>query len=313
MSKKCDMVRDMMPLCIDGTASESTRCYVEGHVSGCVPCKTVYAEMKSAVEIDTPPENEVFARAVKTMQNRRKRRTWRSVLVGMVIALAAAVLLATGYGWWFAEEQFVAAPDRMTFSFSQTDDAGPMALMYATSVPRGAELRITVKPQDPDGDGVSQYTAYLAFYATRAELRNEEAGINYIIGSVQDGRIYMSDYGEGPVQIERMIYGTVADGGRVVYLTDTEMETVSLFGLTVKTPDHILWTDTARNNAVYAVNGSGRDAVVYATITPMATLNPTPEPMLNQDRAIDALPVVTAPPMVFPQPSPTPTPSPIPQ
>ena len=44
--KECRVMRDLMPLCIDGAASEASRELVVKHVWECEECAKVYAEMQ---------------------------------------------------------------------------------------------------------------------------------------------------------------------------------------------------------------------------------------------------------------------------
>ncbi len=238
MNDKCDIARDMMPLCADGTASEATRSCVEQHVSACEACRTVYAEMQSHVDLAIPQQNPEFAKAVRAMKTRRKRRTWLAVLLGALLTLAAVFFCLCAYRAYYVTPEAVTA-GRITFH--QTPEAQGLSLMHLHEIPAGAQVRVHVISTDRDADGVNQYEAYVSVWATRAQQRGKIGSAYYILGSAKEGKIYMNHSGQPPVAISQVISGTAAGGGQVVYLPEFPMAEVALFGLTVKGPDHVTW------------------------------------------------------------------------
>ena len=64
MKNECNVARDLMPLCIDGVASEESQQYVDKHVASCHDCELVYGEMKSALpQVTAEKENAALAEA----------------------------------------------------------------------------------------------------------------------------------------------------------------------------------------------------------------------------------------------------------
>mgnify|MGYP000890224871 CR=1 FL=1 len=49
MKRNCDMVRDLMPLCIDGAASEESQQVVAEHVAECKSCQQIYQDMQGSL------------------------------------------------------------------------------------------------------------------------------------------------------------------------------------------------------------------------------------------------------------------------
>lgn len=93
----CNVVRDLMPLAIDGVASEESAKIVEKHVAECESCAQVYAELQSSLpSANTAKENEDFIKAARIM------RTWR--LAKRIMAALLILTLVTGAaytGWYF--------------------------------------------------------------------------------------------------------------------------------------------------------------------------------------------------------------------
>lgn len=46
----CEIIRDLMPLYVDGLTSEATDWEVKGHLEECEPCRLVYERMKQEVK-----------------------------------------------------------------------------------------------------------------------------------------------------------------------------------------------------------------------------------------------------------------------
>lgn len=87
---KCEIVRDLLPIYIDGLASGESVQAVEEHMRGCAQCRRCLEEMRGCtLELPKPPEIRQPAE-FKFLKKLRKR--WRAILWGSG-ALLAAVLL----------------------------------------------------------------------------------------------------------------------------------------------------------------------------------------------------------------------------
>lgn len=101
MNDNCNIIRDLMPLVIDGAASEDSARYVSEHLSGCDSCKVYFEGMKSALENqkNRVEEQQLFAQAARKLRKKRCLRIWRNVLIGMLIG---CVLMWSGlYSWQY--------------------------------------------------------------------------------------------------------------------------------------------------------------------------------------------------------------------
>jgi len=106
MNQNCDIVRDLLPLYLDGVCSEASGRIVEDHLNECPACRDLYSRM-SHYEIETAVAREKDD--VLRHQESFFRR--KSALVGTIIAgifmipilICLIVNLATGHGmtWFF--------------------------------------------------------------------------------------------------------------------------------------------------------------------------------------------------------------------
>ena len=96
MKDKCAMARDLMPLCIDGAASEESRGWVQEHTAQCRECAEIFDEMKAELPQVKAREAEVeLEKAALVFRRRRRRRLMVLLLTGIMIG----VLLMGGWIW----------------------------------------------------------------------------------------------------------------------------------------------------------------------------------------------------------------------
>lgn len=263
MKHDCDIVRDLMPMCIDGTASEKARKMVDEHVAECPPCDKVYAEMKGETKIELPvqPAAPEFVTTVKKMKNRRKRRTWLTLLLGVLIAAVVALAGFLGYFWYFVD---VVPLDTANLSLVTSNDG--IALIRTTNVPRSASMQLRLSEMVYPESAKGQYEVRVIIYCTRFEARHKGgAEIYFVVGNVEGNTICIEDERwANDVQVYRMLYGHTDGTGKVFYLAgEDELKAVSLKGMSLKSPE-----------AVSRVGGSGRQLIQSDTITPTPTIGP---------------------------------------
>lgn len=145
---KCAVTRDLMPLCIDGTASEASQRRVNKHVADCQPCATVYQEMQTQIDLDVPveQESEQFDTAVKKVKHKHAWRKLRNVLLGVVLALVMCAGLAYGYYWYFVEE--VPLPIdlyQLELKMRSPQSAETPVLISTTNLPKPAKIHVEVR------------------------------------------------------------------------------------------------------------------------------------------------------------------------
>ena len=90
---KCEMIRDLMPLYIDGLTSEESNREIEKHLKSCKECRKYYQEMTGEIGEAVPISEEELqdVELIKKMKKKKRRR----ILGGMAgIVLAIAVIVA---------------------------------------------------------------------------------------------------------------------------------------------------------------------------------------------------------------------------
>lgn len=93
MKNKCNIAKDLMPLCIDGVASEESQQYVDEHIAECTECAVAYGEMR--VELPRNSADKAKAEmelAAKKMRSKRTRRGIFAALLSVVIFIGGALV-----------------------------------------------------------------------------------------------------------------------------------------------------------------------------------------------------------------------------
>lgn len=118
MKHDCDIIRDLMPLCIDGTASEKSRHMVGEHVLECQPCMEIYQEMRAEVPKGPVVSKDAapFGDTVKKLRKKRNKRRVLGIIAGVMVGILL-VMFGTGVYVQLTTEYSRVAPDE-DYSFT---------------------------------------------------------------------------------------------------------------------------------------------------------------------------------------------------
>ena len=283
MKHDCDIVRDLMPMCIDGTASEKAREMVNEHVAECPPCDKVYAEMRGEAKLELPVQSAApeFVTTVKKMRSHRKRRTWLTLLLGVMIAAVMALAGLAGYSWYFIQPHPI--EDAQLMLVASNDG---IALIHAANVPKSATMFIQFSAMEYPETAKGQYEGYVYLSATCHEARTKADDVYFIIGGVEaDGSVVATDAWGGDVPVYRLLLGRSDGSGQVFYLaSEEELQRVSIKGAHLKSPEN-----------VNVVEGSQNCYGLHAFLTP------TPMPLQPDEQAYAETVMAASTPTPMPQ------------
>lgn len=222
LSAKCAVNRDLMPLCIDGTASEASQRKVRKHVAECPPCATVYQEMQTSVDLNVPDETEQqqFDTAVKKVRHKHTRRKLTAVLSGVLLALLVCAAAAYGYYWYFVEEVPV---DVSSYSMElvrrKSEDKIPV-FIRVTNMPRKGRVSIQVKEEGrtlgTDNQLQPYQKMYIWVYATRETIaKNSTCNMDYYAFDMAGENLWA--FADGVYEIKNIVQGAPGDASKVLY------------------------------------------------------------------------------------------------
>lgn len=226
---KCAVVLDLMPLCIDGTASEASQRKVSKHVKECEACATVYQEMQTSVDLNVPDEAEQqqFDTAVKKVRHQHTRRKVGMVLLGVLMALAVCTGLAYGYYWYFEEEVPVDVTSyNMELVLRQSEGNTPV-ILKVRNMPRQAKVNLQVQEEGQtmgaDGQLQPNLKMYLWVSTTRDKMaENDTRDMNYYAFDMIDASLW-SVY-DVVYEIKNILQGAPGGTTSILYMDGDQLK-----------------------------------------------------------------------------------------
>lgn len=97
----CDIARDLMPLVIDGIASDAAKAAVEGHTAGCAECGRIMDAMRKESELARQPAlpEEQDTRFILFCRRMEKRFTLRRAILALLALLLTTAVIAGGFAY----------------------------------------------------------------------------------------------------------------------------------------------------------------------------------------------------------------------
>ena len=86
----CEVIRDLLPLCADGVASQESCAAVEEHIRTCEVCRTLYESMCVPMEVQATEEADYMA---VVRRQRRANRRFLLLVYGFTLGVFLLVLL----------------------------------------------------------------------------------------------------------------------------------------------------------------------------------------------------------------------------
>ena len=87
MKISCEIIKDLLPLYLDGVCSNDSKAAIDEHLADCDICKSELQAMQSLLPINTKTQNLKEAEAVKNLSNRWKKSMKKALLKGIFITL----------------------------------------------------------------------------------------------------------------------------------------------------------------------------------------------------------------------------------
>ena len=93
MKNECNIVKDLLPLCIDGAASEDSRELVDEHTARCEDCARERREMMVALPKNPEPQEEqaMLEKAARKLRRKHMRRGGVMTIIGLLMGIALMI------------------------------------------------------------------------------------------------------------------------------------------------------------------------------------------------------------------------------
>ena len=126
MKSKCNVAKDLMPLVIDGVASEDSQQYVDEHIAECTECALTYGAMRVELpRANQEKERAEMEKAAKALKKKRRKRVLWTALISVVMY----VVVFVGGDWLYhtltLSTKYPMDKDEFTVQlYKQSDGAG---------------------------------------------------------------------------------------------------------------------------------------------------------------------------------------------
>lgn len=158
MKRDCEMARDLMPLCVDGVASEGSQEFVAAHAAGCKECAEVYRKMREAIGSEQSLANARAENDQAALRIRRhlRARVLRNVLLGLLIGLIVCLGGIHAYGYLSTTYSRAKALDSYEVSAYTREATGRLVLTIRY---QGAYTGYSTRREVEDGRAILYVTA----------------------------------------------------------------------------------------------------------------------------------------------------------
>lgn len=85
MSMGCGVVRDLLPLYVDGVASEETKAAIEAHLADCKACEAIFADLHDR-KVSPPQFDDNALTDQYNKVARRIRLRWAIIMLALLLA-----------------------------------------------------------------------------------------------------------------------------------------------------------------------------------------------------------------------------------
>lgn len=120
MKYKCDMVKDLMPLCVDDAATQASKNVVVEHIAECKECEKYYSEVSYEIptKANALEESKGYVAIAKKL---RRRKLLTRTIITFVIVVAFELLINYAVGFRFTPESAAALSGRLNSSSELAD------------------------------------------------------------------------------------------------------------------------------------------------------------------------------------------------
>ena len=111
---KCEIVKDLLPIYIDGLTSTESNSEIEEHLLTCQECTDTLARMKTEVDVENVELNKEMIKPFKKLN----KRVIKSVLITL-----GACIIAVGAYFYFFEIGWKVSSDDLNITYSYKDES----------------------------------------------------------------------------------------------------------------------------------------------------------------------------------------------
>lgn len=212
MKKDCEIVKDLLPLYIDGVCSKQSKEMVEKHIKSCEECQKLEEQMKANLEIPIDTDKS----DVKGFKKFIKKRIWVSVIAIVLVLVIGVVALNWGITLRWSEIWPKADADGIQASLEIVTINDVMYLHQSDLFGFGQVVDIS-SPED-DAQGIMKF-----YLGEQGITTLDPRGMSRMWIMEEKYTRLEGDKTDGGIQYKKIIY-CHKDGTEVVTLWEEGME-----------------------------------------------------------------------------------------
>ena len=144
MSKQCDIVRDILPLYVDGACSEASAEMVKEHLNACADCNAIYQKLLSHKNEDVLHEESESV--IMRHEAKEKQRGRKKITIAVLVSIALCII-AIFTALFLLPINIAYEPVKIDFPF-EVEDVESVEMYHYDGVPASAEKKVVVAEND---------------------------------------------------------------------------------------------------------------------------------------------------------------------
>ena len=144
MSKQCDIVRDILPLYVDGACSEASAEMVKEHLNACADCNVIYQKLLSHTSEDVLHEESESV--IMRHEAKEKQRGRKKITIAVLVSIALCII-AIFTALFLLPINIAYEPVKIDFPF-EVEDVESVEMYHYDEVPASAEKKVVVAEND---------------------------------------------------------------------------------------------------------------------------------------------------------------------
>ena len=144
MSKQCDIVRDILPLYVDGACSEASAEMVKEHLNACADCNAIYQKLLSHTSEDVLHEESESV--IMRHEAKEKQRGRKKITIAVLVSIALCTI-AIFTALFLLPINIAYEPVKIDFPF-EVEDVENVEMYHYDGVPASAEKKVVVAEND---------------------------------------------------------------------------------------------------------------------------------------------------------------------
>lgn len=142
--KQCDIVRDILPLYVDGACSEASAEMVKEHLNACADCNAIYQKLLSHTSEDVLHEESESV--IMRHEAKEKQRGRKKITIAVLVSIALCII-AIFTALFLLPINIAYEPVKINFPF-EVEDVENVEMYHYDGVPASAEKKVVVAEND---------------------------------------------------------------------------------------------------------------------------------------------------------------------